>query len=121
MAACGSPATGNGEESQTGDVGLSTWAFDPEEGYPTGEVSGSLVVDGDCTTLSVGDTNYLLVWPSGHVRQGDQVIDSDGAVVASNGDDIRLGGGEGSGDVAIQGGDPDCGQTAYWLVVPIDQ
>jgi len=97
---------------------LPTHEYTAEEGVPSGDVFGTLHVEGGCATLSVGPETYLLIWPSGYVLEDQRILNEAGQLVGEDGTETRLGGGE-AGGFEVPDDVPDCGETGYWFVVPL--
>lgn len=61
-------------------------------------LEGTLVEEGGCLRIAAdhGEASYLVLWPYDHdlrVREGVEVLDGDGEVVAQVGDSLSMGGG----------------------------
>src|SRR3989304_2870261 len=99
-------------------------------GMATMEVilEGKLELDNGCLRIKYFDDNYLLIWPYGFSLRTEgeeiQVIDENGQVFARVGDNIRVGGGEITGENAkeliekyyIETPLPEDCQGPYWVV-----
>jgi hypothetical protein len=104
-----------------------------QEGGPSGDaalLSGALAVRHGCVGVAEGDSFTYLIWPAGsslvEVDAGLAVTDGLGAVVASIGDTISMGGGVDflpRAEEAVVGGIPPACQEPgehYWYVGVID-
>jgi hypothetical protein len=104
-----------------------------QEGGPSGDaalLSGPLAVRHGCVGVAEGDSFTYLIWPVGsslvEVDAGLAVTDGAGAVVASIGDTIRMGGGVNflpRAEEAVVGGIPPACQEPgehYWYVGVIE-
>ncbi|HEY4663157.1 MAG TPA: hypothetical protein VIH07_05740 [Candidatus Humimicrobiaceae bacterium] len=91
-------------------------------------LEGKLELDNGCLRIKYFDDNYLLIWPYGFSLRTEgeeiQVIDENGQVFARVGDNIRVGGGEITGENAkesiekyyIETPLPEDCQGPYWVV-----
>ena len=99
------------EETQQNDKSVNTSTstpFFPQQkenpaSYMDAELVGELVLKDGCLRVDDKYDNYLPVWPYGFSLNtgGDmviEVIDDNGHIVARVGDEIKLGGGEMSGE-----------------------
>jgi hypothetical protein len=100
MSACGSTDAGSGEPFP-----LPT--YEPAEVGMMAQISGVLEADAEnkCVWLRVpepyddtGDTKLSIVWPAGYTARTDpiRIYGADGELVATEGDEILMGGGIGS-------------------------
>jgi hypothetical protein len=76
------------------DVYLPTYA--PMNGYPAGEIQGTLVVEGDCLWIDASQERSLVLWPDGTFvieRDGGRVV-REGSREVAIGVPVQLGGGQ---------------------------
>jgi hypothetical protein len=64
------------------------------EANPLGATGGPLVESGGCIYIDLGYEKELLLWPVGYRRDGQDIRDAGGEVVATIGRDLKAYGGE---------------------------
>ena len=66
--------------------------------YPAGEIQGMLELRSGCLFVTRPEDRWLLLWPEGYTAREAQgaieILDEEDDLVAREGDQIRLGGGE---------------------------
>ena len=98
---------------------LNTYAAETGD-YAEAQLIGSLeaTVEGGtaCFAVQGSDTRYFITWPEGYSALDDplRVVDADGEVVAIEGDEVEVVGGE-------SGQEADCGgeRAPEWLAGPV--
>jgi hypothetical protein len=68
------------------------------DAYPAALMAGVLEVRSGCIFVAADGDRWLLLWPDGYTAQlvdgGLEILDEDGRVVATEGERLRVGGGE---------------------------
>jgi len=67
--------------------------YGPMNGYPAGEIQGTLVIDGGCLWIDGDRERSLVLWPDGTFVTEQGVV-SDGGQEFAFGVPVRLGGGQ---------------------------
>lgn len=89
---------------------------------PTALQSGRLVLSGECVSLvdDRTDGSWLIVWQPGTSRNGNEIVDQGGRLLAHIDDQVSIGGGEYDQDsIGSQLAAPipsSCQTDSYWLV-----
>jgi hypothetical protein len=94
------------------------------DGYPAAALSGRLAEQGGCLQAG-GRHGLVLLWPDGYTASIGQsgriqVLDEDGDLIATVGQEMNLGGGivTGSFDTTVYWHTPAGCSHRYWLVAP---